>query len=161
MSIEEMWFNVISFDFSFPFYPQTRCELHQQHLQQQQQHPHAQPQSYKYIYGNNHNHPHPNTINNHNNNINNHHHSNNQNTNLHHNRSRSVPEGLAHTGTATQHPANYGSQWNYCRSNSNYCRPVGRPVHVVEQITTSVWPKFKIIHFCINLSICLLEGLFA
>lgn len=57
------------------------------------------------------------------------HHQSQPNGNLHA-RSRSVPEGLSCNGG--------GAYWNAAA-------PYRPQVHVVEQITTSVWPKFNVI----------------
>lgn len=74
-------------------------------------------------------------------------------------RSRSVPEGLAHS-----HRGPADCHWNHCHwttaNGVNFCRPT-RPIQVVEQITTSVWLKFKIMRFFLCISIHLLEGLFS
>lgn len=60
----------------------------------------------------------------------------------HPSRSRSVPEGL---GCIPQ--SNHGCECQFSRGRSSTICRSSRPIHVVEQITTSVWPKinFKIV----------------
>lgn len=68
-------------------------------------------------------------------------------------RSRSVPEGLAQP--------NGDVHWNYSNRNNFHRTPSRQPVQVLEQITTSVWPKMNFQNFFICFCIYVVEGIVA
>lgn len=70
-------------------------------------------------------------------------------------RSRSVPEGLAHP--------NGDIHWNNNRTiGPNFYRTQSRqPIQVLEQITTSVWPKINLQNLLLCTCVYVLEGIVA
>lgn len=109
-----------------------RCEMHQQqHHHQQQQH-----QQYPQTFAYHHQAPYSYCSNG---NLQHVHHQSMANGNLHA-RSYSVPEGLSCNGGSGS-GAGY-THWNTAQRQWNGAYHPQQQMHVVEQMTTSVWPKF-------------------